>query len=379
MLEGLSNLSVFWTLFYLLSFVVALSIIVFVHEYGHFIVGRWCGVKAEVFSVGFGRELFGFTDRHGTRWKICLWPLGGYVKFEGDSNAASKPDFDASDASPFSFHAQPISRRAAIVLAGPVANFLLSIAIFWGAFALIGEPYFDPVIDEVRKESAAEKAGIKAGDRVVRVNGKKIDAFEDISRNVWLHAGEELEVVIDRAGAEITMKIVPDTLLEKDNFGGTIKRGILGVANRLQPGEPKTRRYSTVEAFSRSIDQTQYVVVTTFKFLGKIVLGQQSIQQIGGPGSIAKGAGDAAATGPISFALFLGLLSVSIGLINLFPVPMLDGGHLVFYAIEALRGKPLGPNAQEWGYRIGLSLVAMLMLVGIFNDSGRIINHLFGT
>lgn len=380
MLESFSNLSVFWTLFYLLAFVVALSVIVFVHEFGHFIVGRWCGVRAEVFSIGFGRELFGLTDRRGTRWKFCLWPLGGYVKFEGDANAASKPNpEDAGALSLTSFHAQPLWQRAAVVVAGPVANFLLAVTIFWGAFALIGEPYFDPVVDEVRKDSAAEKAGIKAGDRILRVDGKTIAAFEDISRAVWLHAGEELEVAIDRGGAEIVMRITPDVLEEKDNFGGTIKRGILGVANKLQEGEPKTRRYSPIEALGRSIEQTRYVVVTTFKFLGKIVLGDQSIKQIGGPGSIAKGAGDAAASGPITFALFLGLLSVSIGLINLFPVPMLDGGHLVFYAVEAMRGKPLGPNAQEWGYRIGLSLVAMLMLVGLFNDSGRIINHLFGT
>lgn len=380
MFEEVLNSSPVAAVFYLLSFVVALSIIVFVHEFGHFIVGRWCGANVEVFSLGFGRELFGFTDRKGTRWKFCLWPLGGYVRFEGDANAASKPDFEQAKApSPTSFHGRPLLQRAAIVFAGPLANFILAIAIFWGAFALIGEPYFEPVVDEVRAGSAAEKAGIKAGDRVISVGGEDMTSFEDIRRAVWLHAGEELDVVLQRAGQDIALKVIPDTVEEPDSFGGTMKLGVLGVVNTVQAGEPLSRTYSPVAALSRSVEQTKYVVVTTFRFLGKIVLGDQSIKQIGGPGSIAKGAGDAAKGGVLAFALFLGLLSVSIGLINLFPVPMLDGGHLAFYAIEAVRGKPLGPDAQEWGFRIGLSFVAVLMLVGLFNDSGRFINHFFGT
>lgn len=380
MFQEVLNSSPVAAVFYLLSFVVALSIIVFVHEFGHFIVGRWCGANVEVFSLGFGRELFGFTDRKGTRWKFCLWPLGGYVRFEGDANAASKPDFEQAKApSPTSFHGRPLLQRAAIVFAGPLANFILAIAIFWGAFALIGEPYFEPVVDEVRAGSAAEKAGIKAGDRVISVGGEDMTSFEDIRRAVWLHAGEELDVVLQRAGQDIALKVIPDTVEEPDSFGGTMKLGVLGVVNTVQAGEPLSRTYSPVAALSRSVEQTKYVVVTTFRFLGKIVLGDQSIKQIGGPGSIAKGAGDAAKGGVLAFALFLGLLSVSIGLINLFPVPMLDGGHLAFYAIEAVRGKPLGPDAQEWGFRIGLSFVAVLMLVGLFNDSGRFINHFFGT
>lgn len=380
MFQEVLNSSPVAAVFYLLSFVVALSIIVFVHEFGHFIVGRWCGANVEVFSLGFGRELFGFTDKKGTRWKFCLWPLGGYVRFEGDANAASKPDFEQAKApSPTSFHGRPLLQRAAIVFAGPLANFILAIAIFWGAFALIGEPYFEPVVDEVRAGSAAEKAGIKAGDRVISVGGEDMTSFEDIRRAVWLHAGEELDVVLQRAGQDIALKVIPDTVEEPDSFGGTMKLGVLGVVNTVQAGEPLSRTYSPVAALSRSVEQTKYVVVTTFRFLGKIVLGDQSIKQIGGPGSIAKGAGDAAKGGVLAFALFLGLLSVSIGLINLFPVPMLDGGHLAFYAIEAVRGKPLGPDAQEWGFRIGLSFVAVLMLVGLFNDSGRFINHFFGT
>jgi regulator of sigma E protease len=380
MFQALMDVTPIAAVFYLLSFVVALSIIVFVHEFGHFIVGRWCGVKVEAFSIGFGRELFGLTDSKGTRWKFCLWPLGGYVRFEGDANAASKPDLGSERVhTPTSFHGKPVYQRAAIVLAGPLANFILAIAIFWGGFALIGEPYYEPVVDDVRAGSAAQKAGIKAGDRIVSVSGETMTSFEDIRRAVWLHPGEELEITLQRNGGDIGLKVIPDTVEEPDSFGGKMKLGILGIVNNVQAGEPLNRTYSPAAALSRSVEQTQYVIVTTFKFLGKIVLGDQSLKQIGGPGSIAKGAGDAAKSGVLAFALFLGLLSVSIGIINLFPVPMLDGGHLVFYAIEAVRGKPLGPNAQEWGYRIGLSFVAMLMLVGLFNDSGRFINHFFGT
>jgi regulator of sigma E protease len=380
MFQALMDVTPFVAVFYLLSFIVALSVIVFVHEFGHFIVGRWCGVKVEAFSIGFGRELFGFTDKKGTRWKFCLWPLGGYVRFEGDANAASKPDLSSERVhTSTSFHGKPIHQRAAIVVAGPLANFILAIAIFWAGFALIGEPYFEPVVDDVRAGSAAQKAGIKAGDRIVSIGEQKITSFEDIRRAVWLHPGEELEIGLERSGQGFALNVVPDMVEEPDSFGGKMKLGVLGIVNVVKPGEPLSRTYSPLAALSRSVEQTQYVIVTTFKFLGKIVLGDQSLKQIGGGISIAKGAGDAAKSGVLSFALFLGLLSVSIGIINLFPVPMLDGGHLVFYAIEAVRGKPLGPGAQEWGYRIGLSFVAMLMLVGLLNDSGRFINHFFGT
>jgi regulator of sigma E protease len=380
MLEALGHFPLFWTVFYLLAFIVALSVIVFIHEQGHFLVGRWCGVKAEVFAVGLGKELIGFTDRYGTRWKFCLLPIGGYVKFEGDANAASKPDFESEAAqSPTSFPAQAIWKRALIVAAGPAANFLTAIVIFWAAYAFIGTNYREPVVDEVVAGSAAETAGIKPGDRVLSVGGNETPGFEDIQRAVFIHAGDELDIVIERSGQQLALKVTPQSRDLQDSFGGVIKVGVLGIKHNLREDEPKTRYHSAGQALTQAVDQTWYVVKTTLKFIGKMFTGTQSIKQIGGPISIAKGAGDNAQNGPMAFAMFLGFLSVSIGLINLFPVPMLDGGHLVFYAIEAVRGKPLGQTAQEWGYRIGLSFVAMLMLVGIFNDSGRVINHFFGT
>jgi regulator of sigma E protease len=369
-----------WLVFYLTATVVALSIIVFVHEYGHFIVGRMCGVHVEAFSIGFGKELFGYTDRHGTRWKFSAIPLGGYVRFEGDANAASKPDFGTDvSVSPTGFHAQPVYKRALIVLAGPIANFILAIAIFWGAFALVGEYYWEPKVDKVIAGSAAEKAGIREGDRIISINGNGMESFEDVQRFVWLRAGEPLQVVIDRQGESIALGIVPGVVEQSDGFGGILRVGILGISRSSSADTAVLKRYGPGESLLKANERFGYVIVTTLKFLRKIVLGDQSVKQIGGIGTIAKRAGDAAASGPFDFVLILGLLSVSIGLINLFPVPMLDGGHLIFYAIEAVRGKPLGPTAQEWGYRIGLSFVAVLMVVGLFNDSDRFINHFFGT
>jgi regulator of sigma E protease len=380
MFEFLGQYSAFWAVFYAFAFLIALSVIVFIHEQGHFLVGRWCGVRAEVFAVGFGREIIGFTDKFGTRWKFGWLPLGGYVKFEGDADATSRPDFKSNSThSPTSFPGAAVWKRMLIVLAGPAANFLTALVIFWSAFVFIGTSYLEPVVDEIIANSAAEKAGLKPGDRIVSVSGEEMASFEDVKRAVFLHAGDELDIGVLRDGQTVKLKITPDTSMQADSFGGTMKVGLLGVKHIARQDEPKTRFHSPVEAVGEAASQTWYVVKTTFKFIGKIFSGSQSVKQIGGPISIAKGAGDTAANGPMAFAMFLGFLSISIGLINLFPVPMLDGGHLVFYAIEAVRGKPLGQTAQEWGYRIGLSFVALLMMVGMFNDSGRLLNTIFGT
>jgi regulator of sigma E protease len=365
--------------FYFLSFLVALLVIIFVHEFGHFIVARWCGVKVDAFSIGFGKELFGFTDRYGTRWKICPWPIGGYVKFEGDANAASVPGAsDAARSSPHSLQAQPVPQRMAIVAAGPIANFILAIAIFAAIFTFVGMPYMRPIVSEVVVGSAADAAGLKAGDIVKSVSGEKITAFSQIQEKVFLRPGEELTMVVDRGGSELNLKITPQAKEVKDNFGGSMKVGQLGVRHKPAPDEPLYQKFPPHTAIAIGAERTWYVVDLTFRFLGKIVTGEQSVKQIGGAVSIGKGAGDAASGGFTNFVFFIAFLSISIGIVNLFPIPMLDGGHLVFYALEAIRGKPLGPTAQEWGFRIGFSCVVMLMLLGLFNDAGRLSN-LFGS
>jgi regulator of sigma E protease len=364
---------------YVLPFIIAITIIVFVHEYGHFKVARLCGVKVEVFSIGFGREIFGWNDRHGTRWKVCWIPLGGYVRFEGDANAASMPDGQVETArSPGNFHGKPLWQRAAVVAAGPIANFILAIFIFTAAFSILGIPYSEPRIDEVMAGSAAEVAGLRPGDYIRKVDGKDTISFASVQESVWQRAGENLVIVVDRGGGLMEMTLTPRAQEMPDGFGGTIKVGLLGVRHNPATDQQLYQHFSPPEAFVKAVDRTWYIAATTMRYVGKLFSGNESIRQIGGPVAMAKGAGDTASSGPMAFISFVALLSVSIGLINLFPVPMLDGGHLVYYALEAIRGKPLGAGAQEWGYRIGFSFVVMLMLIGIWNDIVRTFNMVLG-
>jgi regulator of sigma E protease len=366
--------------FYAIPFLVALTVIVFIHELGHFLVARWCGVDVESFSIGFGREIFGWYDRNGTRWKVAWIPLGGYVKFRGDANAASLPSAEAVEQArqdPGNFHGKPVWQRAAVVAAGPIANFLLAIAIYATLFMSVGVPVIEPRVDEVLPGSAAERAGIRPGDVIVSIDGEAIADFSALQQAVMTRAGEELIVVINRSEQLISLPIVPDLREESDNFGGKFRIGVLGVRNNPE-GPVRYDVLGPAAALDRSIERTWFIVETTFGYIGKLIAGRESADQLGGPISIAKAAGDAASLGIFQFVSIIAFLSISIGLLNLFPIPMLDGGHLVYYAIEALRGRPLGENAQEWGFRIGFSLVIMLMVVGTWNDVVRVATVWFG-
>ena len=368
------------TLFYAVPFLVALMVIVFIHELGHFLVARWCGVTVEAFSIGFGKEIVGWHDRHGTRWKLCWIPLGGYVKFLGDANAASMPEAAPSADSvrqPGNFHGKPIWQRAAVVVAGPLANFILAIAIFAGAFGLVGVPVTEPRIDEIMPGSAADRAGFLKGDLIIEIDGRAIDNFSDLQEAIVTRAGEEVSFLVDRAGGHLTLVATPDLREVPDGFGGKFRMGLLGVKHNPQ-GDVIYQRLGPLSAVKKGAERTWFIVSTTFKYLGKLFTGRESADQLGGPIAMAKAAGDAASVGVFQFISVVAFLSVSIGLINLFPIPMLDGGHLIYYGIEALRGKPLGPNAQEWGFRIGFSLVIMLMIVGTWNDVVRIIAMAIG-
>ena len=367
---------------YALPFILALTIIVFVHELGHFLVARWFGITVEAFSIGFGREIYGWDDRHGTHWKICWLPLGGYVKFEGDANPASLPKAtpDAKTIrSAGNFHGKPVWQRSAVVAAGPIANFILAILIFASVFMFIGISMNEPRVESVLPGSAAERAGIKGGDLITAVDGQKIETFADLQQSVWQRGGEQVTVVIDRQGTVLSLQLVPDIKMESDGFGGTIKIGLLGVQRAADNGNSKVQRLSPVAAVGRGASETWRIISITFKYLGKLVTGNESSKQIGGAISIAKGAGDAASAGVAGFFVFIAFLSVSVGLINLFPIPMLDGGHLVYYAIETVLGKPLGQEAQEWGFRVGLSLVVMLMAFGFWNDLTRLFAMMVGS
>ncbi len=379
-LQAMQNISPLVVLFNLVAFFVALLLIVFVHEFGHYIVARWCGVKSEVFSVGFGKELFGFNDKRGTRWKLALWPIGGYVKFAGDANAASQPDTsEESKHTAGSLHSQPVLQRAAIVAAGPLANFILAIVIFTLGFMFVGSGYMRPVIDEVLAGSPAETAGIRKGDEIVSIDGAPITNYHAVQETVMFRPDETLVVGIKRDGAIITLNVLAKAKEIKDDFGGTFRIGQMGVSHTKRADEPLIERLPPHLALMKGAERTWFIISTTGKTLKKLFMGTESVKRIGGAISIGKGAGDAASDGPMAFVTFIAFLSVSIGIVNLLPIPMLDGGHLVFYAIEALRGKPLGPVAQEWGYRIGFTCVVMLMLLGLFNDTGRVVNVVFGT
>jgi regulator of sigma E protease len=356
-------------LFYIFCLLVALVVIVFVHEIGHFLVARWCKVNVEAFSIGFGKQIAGWTDRKGTLWKVSWIPLGGYVKFKGDANAASFPDANQMEGDdPGNFHNKPIWQRAAVVAAGPLANFLFAILIFAAMLSTIGEQSTPPRVDKVITGSAAEAAGIKVGDVIVNINGEEIDSFQRLRQIIATGGETTLQATIDRQGDRLKLDLLPKMTEVDDRLGGKVPVAQLGIESSPKAEDIQTKVYPVGEAVIVGTQKTWFVVQATLKYVGRLFTGRDSSKQIGGIGSMAKVTGDAAKEGIPAFVAIIALISVSIGLINLFPIPMLDGGHLMFYAIEAVRGKPLGPTAQEWSLRIGITAVVLLMFVGNMND-----------
>ena len=358
---------------YILPFLFVLTIVVFFHELGHFLVARWCGVKVDAFSIGFGPELFGWNDKHGTRWRVAAVPLGGYVRFLGDDNAASAADRDSvanltEDERKSSFHGKALWQRAAIVAAGPIANFILAIVIFAGTFAFVGQYVTPAKVDTVQEGSAAARAGILPGDTILTINGTQIESFNDLQRIVSVSAGRELEVVLERDSKTITVTAVPDLREIEDRFGNKHNVGLLGVASKTDPDDVRLVTYSPPEAVWRGMKETWFVVDRTLSFIGGVISGRDDASQLGGPIRIAQISGDVAQIGFAALVNLTAILSVSIGLLNLFPIPMLDGGHLMFYAVEAVRGRPLSPRIEDLSYRIGLAVVLMLMLFATWND-----------
>ena len=358
---------------YIVPFLFVLTIVVFFHELGHFLVARRCGVKVLTFSIGFGPEILGFFDRYGTRWKISAVPLGGYVKFFGDDNAASVPDQETvaqmtEAEKAVSFVHQRVSPRAAVVAAGPIANFILAIAIFAGIFMLYGKQTTSARVDTVQTASAAEAAGFKPGDLVTAIDGEKIDSFADMQRIVSISAGETLTIEVDRGGAHVVLKATPQLKELKDNFGNVHRLGVLGISRSMAPGDIKTQKLSPPQALLAGVQETWFVVDRTLSYIGGVVVGREAADELGGPIRIAQVSGQVASAGFVALIHLTAVLSVSIGLLNLFPIPLLDGGHLLFYAIEAIRGRPLSERAQEVGFRIGLAIVVVLMIFATFND-----------
>jgi len=349
---------------WIVPFLFTLTVIVFFHELGHFLVARWCGIRVLVFSMGFGPEVAGFNDRHGTRWKISLIPLGGYVKFFGDDNEASVPDpavlaAMSEEERRHSFFGQSVGRRAAVVVAGPLTNFILAVIVFAGVFMVFGKPTAIPRVASVEPNSAAAAAGFEPGDLVTAIDGRKIDNFVDMQRIVGFAGGHPLTIVVDRGGIPVTLTATPEI---RNN------RGVLGVTRSNQPGDVKVESVGALDAVKLGADKTWFIVETTLSYIRDVFVGRQSADQIGGPIGIARISGQVAELGWGALFDFIGVISVSIGLMNLFPVPLLDGGHLLFYSIEAIRGRPLSERAQEVGFRIGLAIVVMLMIFATMND-----------
>jgi regulator of sigma E protease len=359
-------------------FLLVLTIVVFFHELGHYLVGRWCGIKADVFSIGFGPELLGRTDKHGTRWKLSLIPLGGYVKFLGDENAASLPTGAGGEAlsevdRAASFPGAALWRRAATVAAGPVANFILAITIFAVMFGVNGRVIADPVVAQVQPASAAEAAGILPGDRFVAIDGVEIEIFDDVQRYVSVRPEVPITVALERQGKMVEVTLTPARTEISDSFGNKMEVGRIGVVTNNDAGNFRVREYGPLEAVGEGVAQSWYIVTRTFDYIGNILTGREKADQLGGPIRVAKYSKDMSTLGIGALIQLAAVLSVSIGLLNLMPIPMLDGGHLVFYAIEAIRGRPPGEVAQEWAYRFGLSVVLALMLFATWNDVSMLI------
>lgn len=370
-------LQLLWTMgSYILPFLFVLSLVVFFHELGHFLVGRWCGVKVDAFSLGFGPEIAHYVDRHGTRWRLAALPLGGYVRFHGDANAASETDFAAVDAMPaseraVSFFAQPVWKRAAVVAAGPIANFVLALAIFTGLFYFEGRQLLVPRIDKVIEGGRAAQAGFLGGDLVVSIDGVRIDGFQDMQRIVSASGDRLLHFVVERDGKTLAIDVTPERKDTKTPFGVS-RGGVLGVSAGGAAADWRAQSYSLPAAAVEAARETWYVIERTGSYLGGLVAGRESTDQLSGPIRIAEVSGEVAKAGVWPLFNLAAILSISIGLLNLLPVPLLDGGHLLYYGFEALRGKALTPRAQEFGFKVGLAFVAALMLVSTYNDIVRL-------
>ena len=349
-------------------FVLVLGVLVFVHEFGHYGMARLFGIKVDTFSVGFGREILGATDRHGTRWKLGWIPLGGYARFAGDMNEASQPDPAAAALPPEErkdlFQFRPLWQRALVVAAGPLINFLFAILLFAGFFMTWGHQYTPPVAGRVLEGSPAATAGLVAGDRFLRLDGKSVDRFEDVIRIIAISPGEPMPVVVERAGRPVELTVVPQQVSETDRFGNRYVKGRLGI----QSGEPVIERRGPVSALVHAVDETVEITRLMAETLVQIITGRRSLDELGGPLKIAQVSGQSASLGIAALIGFVALISINLGFVNLLPIPALDGGHLLLYAIEGVRRRPLKPKLQEWAFMTGFVFIFSLMLLLTMND-----------
>lgn len=365
------------------AFVLVLSVVVFIHELGHFVVARWCGVTVKTFSIGFGKEIFGFTDSKGTRWRFAWIPLGGYVKFLDDANAASQASADSlAKMTPQeragAFQTKPLWKRSAVVAAGPIANFLLAIAIYTAINFTFGVRTIPPRIDEVIAGMPAEAAGFERGDVIKSIDGWTIEGFGDVQRIVSMNGDRKLVFSVDRGGKMLEIEVIPKVEEQEDTFGGTFRRGLIGVRPSISPTGIKAKQVGPLEALRLGVRETYTNISQTVQGIADMIMRRQSPDQMGGPILIAEVTARVAELGIVALLIWTAFISANIGFLNLLPIPVLDGGHLLFYAIEAVRRRPLSQRIQEIGFQIGIALVLMLMVYVSMNDLLRVWRRLMG-
>lgn len=380
-MDSLATLAT-WIWQYGIMFLLVLTLVVFIHELGHFLVARWCGVSVKAFSIGFGPEIYGFYDKHGTRWRFAWIPLGGYVKFIDDDNAssagASAKGLSASERAG-AFHSKPVSARAAVVAAGPMANFILATVLYAGLNATVGIHVLPALVDAVVPNSPAAQAGFKPGDQVVQINGSRIDKFEDLQRIVGSSAGEPLTFVVERDGTKVELRATPNVDEQRDAFGRTFRRGIIGIQRTVSADKVHTIDVGLPQAILLGVGETYSNISQTLGGLWDIVTRRQSAEQMGGPIMMAEVTAKVAELGVEPMLRWIAFISANIGFLNLLPIPVLDGGHLLFYAYEAVRRKPASERMQQMGFQVGLAFLMMLVVFVNFNDIMNLWRRLTGT
>ena len=359
---------------YILPFLFLILVVVFIHEYGHYYFARKYGVGVTDFSIGFGKEIFGWNDKSGTRWKICWIPLGGYVKFFGDRNVFSQADqekilekYNENDRQKL-FVLKPLYQRALIVFGGPLANFLLALVIFFSIYTFVGKDFTPAAINEVQKDSPAMVGGLKQNDIILEIDGNKVESIMDVSKFITMSTADLIDFKVKRSYDELLLKIKPKVILSEDNLGNKINKRIVGIKLGAYNNEINHVKLGPAQAIYHAVNEVYYVSISSLKYVGGMIVGKADTSQLGGPIRIAKISGQVAEFGILAFISMMAYISISLGLVNLFPIPMLDGGHLMLYAFEKILGRPLSQKTQEGFFRIGLFLLLSLMFFTTFND-----------